>query len=36
MNGQRKSGIWTEWNSSLGKKITGEVKFRGEAAEGVV
>ena len=20
MNGQRKSGIWTEWNSSLGKK----------------
>ena len=20
MNGQRRSGIWTEWNSSLGKK----------------
>ena len=25
MNGQRRSGIWTEWNSSLGKKMNNAV-----------
>ena len=25
MNGQRKSGIWTEWNSSLGKKMNNAI-----------
>ena len=25
MNGQRRSGIWTEWNSSLRKKMNNAV-----------
>ena len=25
MNGQRRSGVWTEWNSSFGKKLNSAV-----------